>query len=254
VHRAGVVTARTVDLHIAPHDAVEVSGLRMFLAAVEAGLRDNTSIHGVFDMGPWIHGQFEDQFQEHRHSAVADICHVTEYMAAAGKVILDSERGFSWALQRKEMLLAGKVAPVLASLSRHRGREACPRDKHGTCLVLAARRDLANHREYLNYPDALARNLPVGSGEAESTIRHIIRKRMDVAGAWKEPNANRLLGLLTIRHRGWWDDFWSWRDRQDLTTWRKRQQGELKSEFRGGPRTGRASALPAKRPAGSAAA
>jgi len=68
-------------------------------------LRDNTKIHGVFDMGQWIHGQFEDQFQEHSHSAVADVCHVTEYIAAAGKVILDSERAFAWALERKEMLL-----------------------------------------------------------------------------------------------------------------------------------------------------
>jgi hypothetical protein len=120
--------------------------------------------------------------------------------------------------------------------------------------VLAAKRYLMNHREYLNYPEALARNLPVGSGEAESAIRHIIRKRMDVAGAWKEANANRLLGLLTIRYSGWWDDFCSWRDSQDLTACRKRQRGEFKSKFRGRAWTGRASALPAKRPAGSAAA
>jgi len=96
------------------------------------------------------------------------------------------------------VVLDGKLAPVLASLSRHRCAETCLRDEHGTCLVLAAKRYLMNHREYLNYPEALARNLPVGSGEAESAIRHIIRKRMDVAGAWKEANANRLLGLLTI--------------------------------------------------------
>ena len=120
--------------------------------------------------------------------------------------------------------------------------------------MLAAKRYLTNHRAYLNYPETLARNLPIGSGEAESAIRHIIRKRMDVAGGWKERNANRLLGLLTIRHRGWWDDFWRWRDRQDLSAWRKRQRGELKSRFRGRLQTRGTHGPPAKTHGRAAAA
>jgi len=244
VHQLGVVTERVADLHIDPLNHPEVTGQRIFCSAVLAGLRDNTAIHGVFDMGSWPRTQFDEQFADFRHSSAADLFHVTEYLASAGKVLLDSERGIAWAMQRKNMLLEGKADTVLRSLAQHRCTAACPKDEHGVCLVQVTKRYLTVHKARMNYPEIIAAGLPVGSGEVESAIRHIIRKRMDVAGAWKEMNANRVLALLTISRSGWWDDFWAWCDRKDLAAWRKRQRGELKSAFRGRPR--RKCATPAK--------
>jgi hypothetical protein len=57
------------------------------------------------------------------------------------------------------------------------------------------------------YVELMIANLPVGSGEAESGIRHVIKRRMAVAGAWDEENAGLMLALLAIRAGGWWDDF-----------------------------------------------
>ena len=139
----------------------------------------------------------------------------------------------AWGQAGKRRLLAGDLDGVLADLEEHRCDGACDTDDHGTCLVRVAHRYLTNHRRFMDYPSILARELPIGSGEAESGIRHLIKKRVDVAGAWNEANANRMLALITIRASGWWDDFWKWRDSRDLDMWHRRQQGEFKPLFRG---------------------
>ena len=55
----GVVEAKAVDLHIAPHKQTEVSGERLYHVALEAGAGDNTHIHLTCDMAPWHRNQFE---------------------------------------------------------------------------------------------------------------------------------------------------------------------------------------------------
>ena len=226
-------TERVVDLPIAPLRQPEVSGEHMLAAAAEAGLRDNTAIHSVSDMGVWIVGQLEQQFVGYALSALADIIHVTEYLTKAGRVMVGPEGAWAYGQRLKRLLKEGELEAVLSELETHHCNGHCLTDEHGTCLVRAAYRYLDNHRSYLDYPWAIERDLPIGSGEAESGIRHVFKKRMDVAGAWKEPNAQRVLALITIRASGWWDDFWRWRDARDLEHWRRRQRGEEKRVFRG---------------------
>jgi hypothetical protein len=133
----------------------------------------------------------------------------------------------------KERMLDGENNLVLKTLEKHRCNSRCIRDEQGNCVVHAALRYLKNHREYLNYPPIIALGLPVGSGEAESGIRHLIKKRLDVAGAWVEGNAQHMLALIAVRASGLWDDFWQWRNRRDIDAWHKRQNGQLRSRFRG---------------------
>jgi len=236
VRKPDTLTERVVDLHIAPLKQPEVSGEHMLAAAAEAGLRDNTAIHSVSDMGPWIVGQLEQQFRgSYKLSTLADIIHVTEYLTGAGRVIVGADGAEAYGQRLKRLLLEGELEAVISELDAHRCNGHCLTDEHGTCLVRAAYRYLDNHRRYLDYPWALERDLPIGSGEAESGIRHVLKKRMDVAGAWKEENAQRVLALITIRASGWWDDFWRWRDARDLEHWRRRQRGEEKRAFRGRP-------------------
>ena len=82
------------------------------------------------------------------------------------------------------------------------------------------------------YAEFIIANLPVGSGEAESGIRHVIKRRMSVAGAWTETNAGLLLALLTIRASGWWDAFWQWRRDKDRRAWTHRTRATTKVLFR----------------------
>jgi hypothetical protein len=153
----------------------------MLAAAAEAGLGDQTKIYGVFDIGTWIHSQFEDQFHPYQHTACADICHATEYLSQAGRELCGPDQGGAFGMAGKRRLLDGDVAGVLADLQGHRCNGTCITDERGGCVVRAAARYLQNHRQYLNYPPLLEQGLPVGSGEAESGIRHLIKKRLDVA-------------------------------------------------------------------------
>ena len=233
VHAAGSTEGRVVDCHIAPYDKPEFTGTRMFAAAAEAGLRDKSQIHGVFDMGKWIHTQFEEQFGAYEHSACADIMHVAEYLIDAGRVVAGEEKATPWGMEHKRRMLAGEFDYVLAQLGGHECGPGCAKDERGKCLVRVAQGYLTNNQSYMReYVEFMIRNLPVGSGEAESGIRHIIRRRVDVAGAWTERNAALLLALLAVRASGWWDDFWTWRSERDKEAWRARQMSGENVVFR----------------------
>jgi hypothetical protein len=235
VREADKVTERTVDCHIAPYGKTEFSGERMLAAAAQTGLGDQTKVHGVFDMGSWIHTQFEEQFHAYSTSACADICHVTEYLADAARELHGSEQAKSFAMQNKDHLLDGELSKVQDELHAHECDDDCLTDERDDCLVRVAERYLRNHARYLDYPPILEQNLPVGSGEAESGIRHLIKKRLDVAGAWTEANAKRMLALIAMRASGLWEDFWCWRDQRDIEAWHQRQRGQGLPRFRGRP-------------------
>ncbi len=233
VHPAESKDGRVVDCHIAPLDEPAFTGARMFAAAAEAGLGDKSRIHGVFDMGKWIHTQYEDKFGVYEHTACADIMHVAEYLVDAGRVLVGEEKSEAWGMEHKRRMLAGEFEHVLADLKGHICEPGCLKNDSGKCLVRVAERYLSNNREYMDqYVEFMIANLPVGSGEAESGIRHIIKRRMVIAGAWHEQNAGLMLALLTIRASGWWDDFWSWRRKRDQESWRARHASETKVLFR----------------------
>jgi len=233
-HDAQPNSDRVVDCHIAPYEDTRFTGERMFAAAVEAGLGDESKIHGVFDMGKWIHSRFKEQFFAYDHSACADIVHVTEYLTDAGRVVVGQEKAKGWGMQRKRSMLAGEYDSILDELKEHECSSNCLKNDSGKCLVQVAQTYLKNNGDYMqDYEDFMIRGLPVGSGEAESGIRHIIKKRMSVAGAWTEQSASLILALLSIRASGWWDDFWRWRDERDRQSWNDRQEGKVKVLFRG---------------------
>ena len=239
VHPAESKASRVVDCHIAPYDQPAFTGARMFAAAAEAGLVERSRIHGVFDMGKWIHTQFEEQFGAYEHSACADIMHVAEYLVAAGGVLVGQDGALPWGMEHKRRMLAGEFEHVLADLKGHTCTPGCAKNDSGKCLVRVAEGYLSNHREYMDqYVEFMIANLPVGSGEAESGIRHVIKRRMSIAGAWTEEHAGLLLALLTIRASGWWDDFWRWRDERDRQAWCTRQTSDAKVLLRNKRRPG----------------
>lgn len=233
VHAAQSKAGRVVDCHIAPYENPAFTGARMFSAALEAGLTETSRIHGVFDMGKWIHTQFEAQFCAYEHTACADIMHVAEYLAEAAPALVGEEKALAWAMEHKRRMLAGEFEHVLADLQSHVCGPECAKSESGKCLVRVAAGYLSNNRKYMDqYVEFMIANLPVGSGEAESGIRHVIKRRMAIAGAWTEEHAGLLLALLAIRASGWWDDFWKWRDEHDREAWRSRQAGTSRVVFR----------------------
>ncbi len=232
----GQVDDKVVDVHVAPHRRPEFTGDRMYCAALEAGMGDNTAVHGTFDMARWQVLQFEEQFgAQPKHSVCADFFHAVEYIAAAAKGCqLDPEQVSPWIAMQARRLKEGERPSILADLRKHKCEAgACHKTDKDECAVVAAKRYLTRNGEHMDYPRFIAEGLPIGSGEVEGRIRHIVRRRLDVPGDWREDNLALITALITIRQSGWWDDFWEWRDERDKKRFRLRLQGEGLNRFRG---------------------
>jgi hypothetical protein len=73
-------------------------------------------------------------------------------------------------------------------------------------------RYINNRKHSLDYKSALEKNLPIGSGEVESGHRHVIQKRLKIAGAWWRPmNAEYMLSLRVLRANNDGEDYWKHR-------------------------------------------
>jgi hypothetical protein len=75
--------------------------------------------------------------------------------------------------------------------------------------VRDAWRYITNRLDHLDYQSALARDLPIGSGEIESAHRQVVQKRIKRPGAWwKLENADAMISLIAARLNGVWDKYW----------------------------------------------
>ena len=233
----GTVDNKVVDFHVAPLKHPEFTGERMYTAALEAGMGDNTHVHGTFDMAKWQTLQFEEQFgAQPSHSLCADFYHTLEYVAAAAKAFQPAaDKVPAWVAMQARRLKEGDRPSILADLRKHACNKTttCPQTDQDECAVKAAIRYLTRNGKYMDYPRFIAEELPIGSGVVEGRIRHTVRRRLDVPGDWREANLALLTALLTIRESGWWDDFWDWRDERDKKRFRRRLLGEGLNRFRG---------------------
>ena len=62
----------------------------------------------------------------------------------------------------------------------------------------------------LGYQSALARDLPIGSGEIESAHRHVVQQRLKRPGAWGlAANTEHIIALRILRANGQWNTYWA---------------------------------------------
>ena len=171
--------------------------------ALAAGLIQKSQVHGLGDGAPWIVDKFRDNFGQ-QGSYLLDFYHVSEYLAKAAPQIVAKGKERHWIRRQQARLLNNQTHKVLKSLQSHiepPQLEEAP--------VSAAYRYLTERRDCLDYATAQARHLPIGSGEVESGHRHVIQKRLKVAGAWwKETNAHFMLNLRTARANHQWKHYW----------------------------------------------
>jgi len=186
---------------------VEAAGRRLFDCAVRAGFGADSCVHAVGDGALWIVGQIEEQFGA-QGSYLIDFYHVCEYLSAAAKTIApDAAAVKSWMETQKDALKTGRVEAVLEALDPH--REA-PDVSDDQAPVRACHRYLGARKGQLNYRQALAEGLPIGSGEIESAHRYVAQKRLKLPGAWwLVEHAEHMLALRINRLNGDWDAYWA---------------------------------------------
>jgi hypothetical protein len=181
---------------------VTLTGAMWRDTAIAAGLGDRTHVHGVGDGAPWILSQFQDRFGA-QGDYLVDFFHVSEYLAAAAAEIAPKNPK-RWQQKQQERLLENKVTAVLRVLTPHlEATGAAPTP------VRDAHRYLNERRDHLDYAGAKAAGLEIGSGEIESGHRHVIQKRLKLAGGWwRETNAEIMLGLRVARANELWSRYW----------------------------------------------
>jgi hypothetical protein len=171
--------------------------------AVKAGLSDKTYVHGLGDGAPWIVDKFRDNFSS-QGSYLLDFYHVSQYLAQAAPKIVRPDKQREWTRRQQGRLLNNQSAKILRSLQSHLE----PPDTE-EAPVSAAHRYLSDRYDCLDYAAARAAQLPIGSGEVESGHRHVIQKRLKVAGAWwNQINAQAMLNLRTARANYQWSQYW----------------------------------------------
>jgi hypothetical protein len=186
---------------------VEIAGRQLFECAVRAGFGANSRVHAVGDGAPWIVGQVEEQFGS-QGSYLIDFYHVCEYLSDAAKAIAVSDGAQkAWMEAQKDALKTGRLDKTLQALARHFEAVEVDDDQ---APVRRCHRYLIGRRNQLNYRQALANELPIGSGEIESAHRYIAQQRLKRPGAWwRVEHAEYMLALRINRRNGDWNAYWA---------------------------------------------
>lgn len=182
------------------------AGNHWLSCAIEQGMNRQTTIHCVSDGASWIASQADRVFAGQGNFLV-DFYHLCGYLADAAKECSngDEEKRKEWFDQQKARMKSGDHASVLLALERHRnGLPGKKANKSEEC-----HRYIRNRPGQFDYQRAEVANLPIGSGEIESSNRSVVQKRLKLPGAWwKTNNAFDMLCLRALRANGDWDAYW----------------------------------------------
>jgi hypothetical protein len=185
----------------------QVAGQQLLDCALRAGFGANSHVHAVGDGAPWIVDQVATQFGE-QGSYLIDFYHVCEYLSAASKAVSPAAAAQeAWMEAQKDALKTGRVESVLQALAPHLEAPGVDDDQ---APVRRCHRYLSTRRDQLNYREALANDLPIGSGEIESAHRYIAQQRLKRPGAWwRVEHADHMLALRINRRNGGWHAYWA---------------------------------------------
>jgi len=183
---------------------VEVAGRQLLACAIAAGMGTNSHVHALGDGAVWIADQVGARFGT-QGTYTVDFFHVCDYLAAAAKHCAP-DAPQTWLELQKKRLKTNNSTLVLTAL---REAQEPPTVPDADAPVRACQRYLSNRLDHLDYQSALAKGLPIGSGEIESAHRYVVQQRLKRPGAWWAPdNAEAMLALRVARANGQWSAYW----------------------------------------------
>ena len=185
--------------------SVAETGRRWGHCTRAAGWGLDSQIHAVGDGVDWIRWQSREVFGP-QATFLCDFFHDSEYLGAAAPFCRPAQPD-PWRRAQQKRLKAGAVSKVLASLEAHLEAESTA---EAEAPVRAAHRYLSHRLDCLDYPRALALDLPIGSGLLESGHRHVLQARLKKAGAaWLSDHADQIAHLRVLRANDQWLSLWN---------------------------------------------
>lgn len=181
----------------------EATGRQLWDCAVRANFGRQTRLHAVGDGAGWIYTQVDQQFGSQGHYLI-DFMHLCEYLAEAAPTCTDTPN--SWLEEQKQRLKTNRATSVLETLMPHLEPPSLTEEN---APVRRAYRYLRNRLDQVDYQGAMAKGLPIGSGEIESAHRYVVQSRLKRPGAWWSPaNIDYMLALRLCRINQRWNDYW----------------------------------------------
>lgn len=202
---AAVAQGKVQPTYGAGFSSVEETGRRWGHCAKKAGWGLQSQIHVVADGAEWIRKQSVETFGA-QQTFLLDIYHLNEYLAQAAPACRPAKADH-WRRVQHKRLLRGASTKVLADLKPFLEPDSMPDE---SSPVRGAYRYLSNRADALDYPRAIALELPIGSGMIESGHRHVLQKRLKQPGtAWLPQNAHFMAQLRVVRANGEWANLWN---------------------------------------------
>lgn len=195
----------TQTTYAATFGSVQEAGRRWGHALKAAGRGLASRIHAVCDGAEWIGLQTREVFGEDA-TLLTDFYHVSEYLAEAAPTCRPGNPR-QWRHTQQKRLKRGASPLVLKELAARREAPETPAEN---APVRAAHRYLSNRAGTLDYPAALALELPIGSGLIESGHKHVLQARLKLPGSsWLPANAEAMAQLRVLRANDRWSELWS---------------------------------------------
>ena len=170
----------------------------------KAGAAASSDIHVVCDGAAWITQQAHQCLGQNTQVTI-DFFHACDYLSACAKSSTFSEDR-DWFQTQKQSLKQGESAAIISLLEKHAEPQSIPDEQ---APIRTAHRYFSNRTEQLDYPSALEKGLPIGSGLIEGAHRHVLQKRLKLSGAWwKRNNLKHMVALRILRANNQWDHYW----------------------------------------------
>jgi hypothetical protein len=184
---------------------VDVIGRRWAHCVKAAGWSLEGGVHVVADGAEWIRRQSRENFGTQENFLV-DYYHLSEYLAGASATCRPANPR-QWLRTQQRRLKRGATAKITQELAQHIEPQHIEEPE---APVRAALRYMTNRTDALDYPDAIAKGLPIGSGMVESAHRHLIQARLKAPGAsWLAENAEVMAQLRVIKANQQWANLWN---------------------------------------------
>lgn len=171
--------------------------------AKTAGVGLNSKVHVVCDGATWIRKQAENAFGD-QATVLIDFYHVCDYLSQVNQCLEGLPK--RWFETQKKRLREGRINALIKDLNNYLEPDELSDEE---APVRRALRYLQNRLDALDYKQALAENLPIGSGLIESGHKHVLQARMKLPGAaWKIDNAECMVRARALRANKQWDQYW----------------------------------------------
>jgi len=135
-----------------------------------------------------------------------DFYHAAEHLYDTADHLWPQSKAIQWWHRRLGQLKEGQLSNFFASLKWLARRYAEDDSEQNPTRLLNY---FQSNSTRLDYRWAIANDLPIGSGPAESAISHIIQHRLKQSGMrWSDAGAQSILDLRTVHRNGDFEQYW----------------------------------------------